>query len=110
MTADLFVYGTLRDPEICDSLLGRTPQQNPALLHGYVRLAVRGEAYPAIVPCPQKSVAGLVLQGLTAHELDVLDAYEGGEYMRVKVETELETGDAPAWAYVWVDEMDRLGP
>ena len=110
MAADLFVYGTLRDPKTCGGLLGRMPQQSTARLHGFMRLAVRGEAYPAIVPCPQKSVDGLILRGLSAHELEVLDAYEGAEYRRVEVEAELETGATPAWVYVWVDEADRLGP
>ena len=106
----LFVYGTLTDPDICSGLLGRLPVSVPAVLRHHVRHEVRGEAYPAVVAKRGGVVRGLVYGDLTLAELDMLDAYEGGEYERVEVEAELETGATLVWVYVWVDEMDRLGP
>lgn len=105
----LFAYGTLTDPEICGGLLGRTPASIPATLHGYIRREVRGEPFPAIVPHDGASVRGLLYGDLSAAELALLDAYEGGEYERVKVETVTEAGEVAAWAYVWAADRQLLG-
>lgn len=105
----LFVYGTLTDPDTCSGLLGRVPISVRAVLRHHVRHAVLGEAYPAVVAKRAGVVKGLVYVDITQAELEMLDAYEGEEYKRVKVETELDTGATRAWVYVWADEADRLG-
>ena len=108
MANALFVYGTLRDPEICTRLLGRMPESAPALLHGHVRLAVRGEPYPAIVPDGARTVDGLLLTGLSTAELVALDGYEGDEYRRIEVSVKTDAGLARAWVYVWAGCKGRL--
>jgi gamma-glutamylcyclotransferase (GGCT)/AIG2-like uncharacterized protein YtfP len=108
MADALFVYGTLRDPEVCTRLLGRMPQSAPARLQGFIRQAVRGEPYPAIVPEGTRSVEGLLLFGLSAPELAALDAYEGDEYGRIEVSVETDAGQARAWVYVWTGCKGRL--
>jgi gamma-glutamylcyclotransferase (GGCT)/AIG2-like uncharacterized protein YtfP len=104
----LFVYGTLQDPGICRVLLGRMPESAWAALDGYVRLAVRGEAYPAMVPKTAGRVEGLVLTGLSEAEMAALDVYEGDEYRRGEVDVETDAARIRAWAYVWTGSPDRL--
>lgn len=104
----LFVYGTLRDPEVCLRLLGRMPTSSRAVLHGYARLKIRGERYPAMVPDETRNVDGLFLTGLSEAELAALDAYEDDEYERIAVVVETDTGRATAWAYAWAGRLERL--
>jgi gamma-glutamylcyclotransferase (GGCT)/AIG2-like uncharacterized protein YtfP len=106
----LFVYGTLMDPEICRSLLGRTPLREPAELAGYERRTVRHASYPAITATAGTTVRGLLLRRISNSELAVLDDYEGDEYERIRVKARVNEIDVEAWAYVWVAGNDRLGP
>jgi gamma-glutamylcyclotransferase (GGCT)/AIG2-like uncharacterized protein YtfP len=104
----LFAYGTLTDPEICGGLLGRMPTSIPAVLRGYARHDVRGEAYPAIVPQHGGSVRGRLYGDLSAGDLALLDAYEGDEYSRSRVEVDTGQERVTAWAYVWQADPERL--
>lgn len=97
---DLFVYGTLRFPEILDALLGRVPPLTPARADGWRVAALPGVAYPGMVPAPG-SAEGMVVHGLSEAELAVLDAYEDDEYT---VETIALADGAAALAYVWRHE------
>ena len=108
ITNRLFVYGTLRDPAICGGLLGRVPGSSPAILHGYVRHDIRGEAYPAIIPQAGSSVSGRLYEDLSTGELALLDAYEGDEYVRSLVEVNTGQGTAMVWAYIWQSGLEKL--
>jgi hypothetical protein len=97
----LFVYGTLRDPELLPRVLGRTlpPGTVPAAAApGFQAVRYPGRAYPALVRMPGTAAPGLLLLALSAFERDLLDAYEGEEYRRtaipVMVEGELHEADA----------------
>jgi gamma-glutamylcyclotransferase (GGCT)/AIG2-like uncharacterized protein YtfP len=111
----LFVYGTLRDPELLSAVLGR-PLAAAAMLAaaapGHATVHYPGRIYPALVRRPGHGAAGLVLTDLTPFELDLLDAFEGSEYRRgiipVIIGEELHevfaylpvapiAADAPAW-------------
>ena len=73
----IFVYGSLMAGEVLHGLLGRVPaMRGGAVLPGYVRHRLRGEVFPAIVPAPGSSVAGLILDDLTVDELRWFDWFE----------------------------------
>jgi gamma-glutamylcyclotransferase (GGCT)/AIG2-like uncharacterized protein YtfP len=96
---DLFVYGTLQFPEVLRALLGRTPDSSPITLDGWRAAALARRPYPGLVPA-NATVPGILLTGLRADELAVLDEYESGPYdLR---ELWLTDGRA-AWSYVWTD-------
>lgn len=86
--APLFVYGTLRDPEIREGVLGRALDLNlvkPAAARGW-RTVYYGDAlYPALVQDTGTIAPGLLLSGLDGRDRDRLDAFEGDEYRREKV-------------------------
>lgn len=99
----LFVYGTLRDPDLLAAVLGRPVRG--ASLHaarapGYKPVHYPNRIYPALVRSPGAAAEGLLITGLTPFERDLLDAYEGDEYRRGTIaamladEPELHEADA----------------
>lgn len=104
----LFVYGTLRLPQVQREVIGRLVPGRPALLPGW-RLAeqviddpsvvgLSGQAvHPIAVPSadPTDEIAGECLE-LTAAELLAVDDYEVSAYQRVRVTVADGTS---AWFY-----------
>ena len=101
----VFVYGTLQYPKILDALLGRVPVSEHAVVKGYVRYGVKGEPFPAVVPCQESEVPGLILSGLSPTEMDILDEYEGEQYTKCSVDALVDgTEIRKTVLYVWKDE------
>jgi gamma-glutamylcyclotransferase (GGCT)/AIG2-like uncharacterized protein YtfP len=115
----LFVYGTLRDPQLLSALLGRPASGLAAAAPGYAAVHYPGRVYPALVRRPGAAAPGLVLTDLTPFEMDLLDAFEGDEYRRaiipVIIDEELHeagvylptvaVGDQPDWSLSdWQEE------
>ena len=107
----LFVYGTLLFPEVLKMLLGRIPRRAKAVLTGYRRCSIHDgpsiRLYPAIFPEEQAVVEGELLLDLSAAERQVLDAYEGADYLKVQVQVYAEGQSRQAEAYVW--QMGKRG-
>ena len=97
----LFAYGTLRDPAVRVTVLGREPVTEADALWGFRldRIVIGGQTCRTLVPSerPDGAIEGLALR-LTADELARVDAYEGDtDYVRLPVR--LESGRA-AFVYV----------
>lgn len=89
----LFVYGTLRDPDLVAAVLGRRLQTvYPARAPGWRAVHYPGRVYPALVRAPGAAAQGLLITGLSPFERDLLDAYEGEEYRRTPIATMLLDG------------------
>jgi len=113
----LFVYGTLRDPDLFAAVLGRgvpAGRIHPARAPGFRAVAYPSRTYPALLRSPGVAAVGLLVLGLSPFERDLLDAYEGDEYRRSPIaamladEPELHEADAylpavtiPADAHDW---------
>ena len=98
---ELFVYGTLTEPDRVDELLREYALLDGATLRG---LQVVEGCYPTLAPGGR--AAGRLLR---TPEIDRLDAYEGvdrGLYVRVRVPSDHPAADAVA---VYVGRPDRLG-
>lgn len=61
----------------------------PAILHDYCRHRVKLCDYPGIIPQVNHTVRGTYVTGLTAPDIRRLDAFEGSQYLRKKVEVAL---------------------
>ncbi|MGN6156470.1 MAG: gamma-glutamylcyclotransferase family protein [Devosia sp.] len=99
----LFVYGTLRDPDLLAAVLGRPLRGGhliPATAPGFVALSYPGRIYPALVRRPGGAAPGLVLTDLTPFERDLLDAFEGGEYRPSLIPVMIEAELHEAFAYL----------
>lgn len=101
MTLPLFFYGTLRDPDVAATVLGRplTPAHtHAAAAPGFRTVFFPGRTYPVIIRQPGATAEGLLITDVTAFERDLLDAFEGADYRRtpipVVVDTELFEADA----------------
>jgi len=104
---NVFVYGTLADPDRAGSVLEEFSYRGPAVLEGLHR--VDGE-YPTLAP--GESVMGRLL---STDDVAALDRYEGvrnGLYVRISVPIVAGGADGPDdatdTAEVYVGDPDRL--
>ncbi|MFC5754567.1 gamma-glutamylcyclotransferase family protein [Actinomadura rugatobispora] len=98
-TNGLFVYGTLRFPEILEILLGRVPRLAPAAVAGWRVRALPGVTYPGLVADPDATAEGVLISGLTEAEQGLLDDFEDESYEPALLP--LADGSGRARAYVW---------
>lgn len=103
----LFVYGTLRFPEVLGELLGRTPRLEAAWVSGRRAAALPGRVYPGLVTAAGTVTHGELLSGLTAREWRVLDAFEDDEYDLRPVFAHAGDRDIAAWTYVWLAQVQE---
>jgi len=98
---DLFVYGTLMDPQRVEALTGKQFARVEATLVGFARYQ-SGCGYPYILPEPGAVVHGVLLTQIDPHSLRLLDAYEaeGELYRRQLVEVLVAGRSVPAMTYV----------
>ncbi len=100
MDRPLFLYGTLRDPDLLAAVIGRAIDWRnvlTAVAPGHTTIYYDNRVYPALVPAPGRTAAGLLILGFSAADLRLIDAFEGTEYRRailpVIVEDELHEAD-----------------
>ena len=96
----LFVYGTLLFPAIMRRVVGRVLPSEPAVLRGYRRRRVRNEVYPGVLPSLGSNVKGKLCRGLDGATLCLLDAFEGPEFERRRVQVMTAGGLRGAFVYV----------
>jgi len=99
----LFVYGTLRDPDLLAGVLGRPLSAGTMLTAtapGFAALHYPGRIYPALVRAPGAAAPGLLLTDLTPFERDLLDAFEGAEYRRAPIPVMVAAELHEAFAYL----------
>lgn len=105
VSAHIFVYGTLRPGggAFHRFLAGYAVSHRAAVLEDH---AIYGASlrYPFVTPEPGRRVHGDVISvpdSTLPELLEVLDDYEGGDYVRSRVEVTLEGADpVDAWAYL----------
>ena len=96
----VFVYGTLRVPEIRNRIVGRevlSISTNKLRDYKLSSVSEEGQTYPIIIQDENSKeiIEGEILE-VSEKELEALDAYEGDLYIRRKIS--LEDGTT-AWAY-----------
>lgn len=103
----LFAYGSL----MLGPVLRRVADSPLASLPGWRRRIVRGREFPAILPDPSESVAGVLWDGLSPRALAALDAFEGPLYSRSEILAITPAGPRPAWAFSLLPAFaDSLSP
>ncbi|KAF2550474.1 hypothetical protein F2Q68_00037683 [Brassica cretica] len=55
---DLFVYGSLQDPQVVNVLLNRVPDHSSAVLSCFHRFKIKNRLYPTILPDGNGQVTG----------------------------------------------------
>jgi hypothetical protein len=82
-----FFYGTLIDRDVMALVIGRRlpPQAfEPASITGFSRRRALGASFPVLAPDPKGWVEGVVVRGLSARDVALLNAYEGKGYCVVQ--------------------------
>ncbi|NLH18135.1 MAG: gamma-glutamylcyclotransferase [Phycisphaerae bacterium] len=110
-TANLFVYGSLRDPDILRSVCGygftltsevsdsRTLRAESAILPYHRRLSP-DNVYCYAVPDPDARIEGFIIFDLPVSALAEIDRYEGKYYTRETVKVNTSRGLTEAQAYL----------
>ena len=92
-TMNLFVYGTLTDPDVLRRVAGRTFSTESAVLEEFRRIEEPG-CYAFVEPCPGASVDGLLLLGVDAPTLGRLDDYEDEGELYFRRPVRVRVGDS----------------
>jgi len=113
MPTPLFVYGTLRDPDLLAGVLARPLNGAavlPAAAPGFRAVPYPRRIYPALVRVAGDAAPGLVLTDLTPFECDLLDAFEGEEYRRAPIAVMIAEELHEAFAYLPAIAVPAEGP
>ncbi|KAJ3290638.1 hypothetical protein HK104_006626 [Borealophlyctis nickersoniae] len=86
----LFAYGTLMSDRVYARVVGKRlgqkftpPHCEPAIIHGYRRVCVKGATYPGLIPStPSSTVEGVLIHVTSHDEVALLDAFESDSYAR----------------------------
>lgn len=90
-----FFFGSLMDPDVLDIVTGRRNAHThlkAARLHGYARVCVAGESYPALKPHPGACVEGRMAEGLRERDLARILFFENEEFDFTLCRVELDCG------------------
>ena len=94
----LFVYGTLKDEEICELLFKEKISSNPAILHNYS--IKKSSDFFFIVSCDKSKIEGKVIY-LTDKQLLIADQWEEIPfYSRKKIDIYVFQKKIQAWVYI----------
>ncbi len=112
MDYPLFVFGTLRDPDVLTLVLGRSDRfrSEVASLCDYAARTVRERDYPMLVSAP-----GAHADGLLIHDLDDTDRarliwFEGDTYVLEARRVDTATGSVPAQLFAAPETLPSSGP
>lgn len=84
----LFASGNLMDRDILSAMLDRNPSDvtvTDAMVRSFERRHVSDEFYPVLVPHPDRTVTGQLVEGLSAKDLERIHFYENNIYERAPI-------------------------
>lgn len=101
---NLFVYGTLKDRELIQLLLGRSLGNPSVAIMPECTTVMSNRGYPVIIPRENSNVHGVVWRELTDQDFVILDKYEGCHvetpiYQREKREVIINRKTEEVWVY-----------
>jgi gamma-glutamylcyclotransferase (GGCT)/AIG2-like uncharacterized protein YtfP len=108
----LFAYGTLRDREILEGVLGRavvSAHLLKARVFGWRTVYYPNRLYPALVRADEWT-KGCLISGLDRPDIARLDGFEGSEYRRDTIEVTTEDGTLMAQTYFATREIGPDAP
>lgn len=109
----LFVYGTLRDREVLESVLGHSLDSLSlvaATALGYRTVYYPRQLYPALIPVDEDVASGIAITGLSQSDMERLDAYEGDEYQKGQLRVVANGLSFDALAYLPAQVIDPAAP
>lgn len=107
---DLFVYGTLQNPEIVQAITGRVFDMTPATLVDHEIKSVRDEHYPGMIKSMGPKAAGQILHNIDPESFKLIQEWEGSDYQLSEVTIELTNRKLEAQTFLWNDPDLLDGP
>ena len=104
----LFVYGTLCFPEIVEKLTGKSFHSEQAVLKGFQRKKVRNVDYPAIIKNDNSEVKGILIHDVDKNSMQMINFYEGNDYVIEEMEITTNNGFVKAKVFVWNSDYNEL--
>lgn len=105
MFNSIFIYGTLRDPDVLSRLLRRVPPMKPARVEGYRKYFDQEAGFPMAIKEKGSVIDGALMTGIGSRDLSTLDDYEGirkGLYKRITVQVTPAGSKVPVEAFMYV--------
>lgn len=102
MRDTLFLFGSLRDPDLFGLVAGRPMADyrvDPAVLVDHRTERAMNEAYPVLVGAPGARAEGLLVSGLSAEVIDRISFYETTDYRLEPIEVHVDGVAMPARCY-----------
>ncbi|MDH5649500.1 MAG: gamma-glutamylcyclotransferase [Gammaproteobacteria bacterium] len=105
----LFTYGTLSLPEVIHRVTGKCFPAVDALIEEYETYYLKNRPYPGMCYTGKGNTWGKLHFDIDAATFDLLDHYEGGEYVRQQITAVTTEGKSvTAQAYVLADNAKHL--
>jgi gamma-glutamylcyclotransferase (GGCT)/AIG2-like uncharacterized protein YtfP len=105
---NIFVYGSLMFEEVWQRLIQNQYNKIDAQLSGFIRLKVKGEQYPGIMPSSDKQVTGKLYLDVCSSDIEQLDIFEGEFYQRSQVIVKSDDVAYPADTYIFKHKYQTL--
>ena len=106
----IFTYGSLMFPEIWQRVVRGNYRSATATLPGFARYALADDTYPGMVAQAEAVVEGVLYYDVAPPDLAALDAFEGREYRREKVNVVIKSGETViACTYIFLAEQRLSG-
>lgn len=102
---NIFVYGTLQNPEVVEALTGKSFKQTPYVLNGYKVFQVKGEHFPGMVKSKGSSAKGYILYDVDKKAFEIINKWEGTSYTPNIIKISADSNEIEAITYIWKDEM-----
>ena len=109
-TRNVFTYGSLMFPVVWDRVVKGQYRSNEATVHGFQRLRIRNEHYPAlIISANASALTGRVYFSVSAEDIARLDHFETSDYARVSIAVTVagETIAADAYFTLKPESLDQ---
>ncbi len=106
----VFTYGSLMYEQIWNLVVEGVYLKSTATISGFIRRAVIGEDYPALLgPAGSAETEGILYFNVTAADLCRLDEFEGRYYARKQEPVVVEDGSTfAAQVYIFKDRYRHL--
>lgn len=105
---NLFIYGTLMFDDVWRQLTKNQYRKINAVLPEFIRLRVKNEDYPGIIPCTENTVSGELLFQVSASDIQLLDNFEGEQYRREQVKVISDETEYYAETYIFRNRFKSL--
>lgn len=103
----LFVYGTLKYPEIVFALTGKVTDYSDVTLNGYKIVSLKNKPYPGLVISSDNAVVGKLID-INEESYAVISAWEDIEYTPIEVTANVGSDQVRAITFLHTVKAEQL--